>query len=382
MERIYLDNAATTPLDKAVIAEMVKVMEGYYGNPSSIHAQGREVRTLIEKARKSVAQLLNAVPAEIFFTSGGTEADNTAIVCGVSTFGLKHVITSKIEHHAVEHTLNNLLKKGLIDQVSYVDIDEKGNIDYGHLERLLQQHPRSMVSLMHANNELGTLTDIQRVGELCEQYDAIYHCDTVQTMGHYIHDVRKLKVHFLACAAHKLHGPKGVGFLYVNHNIKISPLIFGGAQERNMRGGTENVYGIVGLAKAFEIAHEHMEEHRLHIQNLKSYLINRLQAEIPGVMFNGEIDPDKSLYTVLNVSFPEMDMGDMLLFNLDISGISASGGSACSSGSNIGSHVLNEINANATRPSVRFSFSKHNTREELDYVVEKLKHFVEQNINV
>lgn len=382
MERIYLDNAATTPLDKAVIAEMVKVMEDYYGNPSSIHAQGREVRTLIEKSRKSVAHLLNAVPAEIFFTSGGTEADNTAIVCGVSTFNLKHVITSKIEHHAVEHTLDNLLKKGVIDQVSYVDIDEKGNIDYDHLERLLQQNPRSMVSLMHANNELGTLTDIERVGELCEQYDAIYHCDTVQTMGHYVHDVRKLKVHFLACAAHKLHGPKGVGFLYVNHNIKISPLIFGGAQERNMRGGTENVYGIVGLAKAFEIAHDHMEDHRLHIQNLKSYLINRLQAEIPGVLFNGEIDPSKSLYTVLNVSFPEMDMGDMLLFNLDINGISASGGSACSSGSNIGSHVLNEINANATRPSVRFSFSKHNTREELDYVVDKLKHIVEQNINV
>lgn len=382
MERIYLDNAATTPLDKAVIAEMVKVMEDYYGNPSSIHAQGREVRTLIEKSRKSVAHLLNAVPAEIFFTSGGTEADNTAIVCGVSTFNLKHVITSKIEHHAVEHTLDNLLKKGVIDQVSYVDIDEKGNVDYDHLERLLQQHPRSMVSLMHANNELGTLTDIERVGELCEQYDAIYHCDTVQTMGHYVHDVRKLKVHFLACAAHKLHGPKGVGFLYVNHNIKISPLIFGGAQERNMRGGTENVYGIVGLAKAFEIAHDHMEDHRLHIQNLKSYLINRLQAEIPGVLFNGEIDPSKSLYTVLNVSFPEMDMGDMLLFNLDINGISASGGSACSSGSNIGSHVLNEINANATRPSVRFSFSKHNTREELDYVVDKLKHIVEQNINV
>jgi len=300
----------------------------------------------------------------------------------VSTFNLKHVITSKIEHHAVEHTLDNLLKKGVIDQVSYVDIDEKGNVDYDHLERLLQQHPRSMVSLMHANNELGTLTDIERVGELCEQYDAIYHCDTVQTMGHYVHDVRKLKVHFLACAAHKLHGPKGVGFLYVNHNIKISPLIFGGAQERNMRGGTENVYGIVGLAKAFEIAHDHMEDHRLHIQNLKSYLINRLQAEIPGVLFNGEIDPSKSLYTVLNVSFPEMDMSDMLLFNLDINGISASGGSACSSGSNIGSHVLNEINANATRPSVRFSFSKHNTREELDYVVDKLKHIVEQNINV
>lgn len=382
MERIYLDNAATTPLDKAVIAEMVKVMEGYYGNPSSIHAQGREVRTFIEKARKSVASLLNAVPAEIFFTSGGTEADNTAIVCGIASFGLRHVITSKIEHHAVEHTLNMLLKKGTIDQVSYVDIDEKGKIDYEHLERLLQSNPRSLVSLMHANNELGTLTDIHRVGDLCEKYDAIYHCDTVQTMGHYRLDVRKLKVHFLACAAHKLHGPKGVGFLYVNHNIKISPFIYGGAQERNMRGGTENVYGIVGLAKAFEIAHEHMDEHRMHIQNLKSFLINRLQAEIPGVMFNGEIDPEKSLYTVLNVSFPEMEMGDMLLFNLDINGISASGGSACSSGSNIGSHVLNEINVNASRPSIRFSFSKLNTREELDHVVEKLKEIVEQNIDV
>lgn len=382
MERIYLDNAATTPLDKAVIAEMVKVMEGYYGNPSSIHAQGREVRTFIEKARKSVAGLLNAVPAEIFFTSGGTEADNTAIVCGIGAFGLKHVITSRIEHHAVEHTLDMLLKKGTIDLVSYVNVDDKGNIDYEHLETLLQSNSRSLVSLMHANNELGTLTDIHRVGDLCEQYDAIYHCDTVQTMGHYRLDVRNLKVHFLACAAHKLHGPKGVGFLYVNHNIKISPFIYGGSQERNMRGGTENVYGIVGLAKAFEIAHEHMEEHRMHVQNLKSYLINRLQAEIPGVMFNGEIDPEKSLYTVLNVSFPEMDMGDMLLFNLDINGISASGGSACSSGSNIGSHVLNEINANATRPSIRFSFSKNNTREELDYLVEKLKSIVSQNVNV
>jgi cysteine desulfurase len=381
MERIYLDNAATTPLDKEVIAEMVRVMEGYYGNPSSIHAQGREVRTFIEKARKSVSTLLNATPAEIFFTSGGTEADNTAIVCGVETFGLKHVITSKIEHHAVEHTLDMLLKKGVIDQISYVNIDEKGNIDYEHLESLLANNSRSLVSLMHANNELGTLTDIIRVGDLCEQYKAIYHCDTVQTMGHYIHNVRNLKVHFLACAAHKLHGPKGVGFLYVNHNIKISPLIYGGAQERNMRGGTENVYGIVGLAKAFEIAHANMETHRIHIQNLKSYLINRLQAEIPGVQFNGEIDPEKSLYTVLNVSFPEMEMGDMLLFNLDINGISASGGSACSSGSNIGSHVLNEINANATRPSVRFSFCKHNTKEELDFVVNKLKQIVEQNID-
>jgi cysteine desulfurase len=382
MTRIYLDNAATTPLDKEVIEEMVRVMETYYGNPSSIHAQGREVRTLLEKARKTVAGLLNATPAEIFFTSGGTEADNTAIRCGIQAFGIKHVITSKIEHHAVEHTLDMLLKQGTIDQVSFVDLDEKGNVDYLHLEELLKNNSRSFVSLMHANNELGTLTDIERVGDLCEQYDAIFHCDTVQTMGHYRHDVRKLKAHFIVCAAHKLHGPKGVGFLYVNHNVKISPMILGGAQERNMRGGTENVYGIVGLAKALENAYAHMDEHQTYIQELKDYMIERLQTEIPGIQFNGEIEKDKSLYTVLNVSFPEMDMADMLLFNLDINGISASGGSACSSGSNIGSHVLTGINADANRPSIRFSFSKYNTKEELDFVVSKLKPIVEQNVNV
>ncbi|RZM19588.1 MAG: aminotransferase class V-fold PLP-dependent enzyme, partial [Pedobacter sp.] len=255
MDRIYLDNAATTPLDAVVIEEMVNVMKSHYGNPSSIHAQGREVRTLIEKARKSVAGLLNATPAEIFFTSGGTEADNTAIRCGIAAFNVKHAITSKIEHHAVEHTLSMLLQQGVIDKLSFVNVDDKGNVDYNHLEELLQHNERSFVSLMHANNELGTLTNLERVGDLCEQYNAIYHCDTVQTMGHYVHDVRKLKAHFIVCAAHKLHGPKGVGFLYVNHTIKISPMIFGGAQERNMRGGTENVYGIVGLAKALEIAY-------------------------------------------------------------------------------------------------------------------------------
>jgi cysteine desulfurase len=381
MSRIYLDNAATTSMDKEVIDEMVRVMNTYYGNPSSIHAQGREVRTLIEKARKSVSALLNASPSEIFFTSGGTEADNTAIRCGIAAYGLKHVISSKIEHHAVEQTLNMLLQQGLIDKLSFVNVDAKGNVDYGHLEELLQTNERSFVSLMHANNELGTLTDIERVGDLCEQYNAIYHCDTVQTMGHYPHDVRKLKAHFLVCAAHKLHGPKGVGFLYVNHNVKIDPMILGGSQERNMRGGTENVYGIVGLAKALEIAYAEMEQHQSHIQNLKSYMHKRLAEEIEGIGFNGETDPDKSLYTVLNVSFPVMDMADMLLFNLDINGISASGGSACSSGSNIGSHVLTGISADPNRPSIRFSFSKYNTREELDIVVEKVKEVVAQNIS-
>lgn len=382
MKRIYLDNAATTPLDKEVVAEMVNVMENYYGNPSSIHAQGREVRTLIEKARKSVAGLLNATPAEIFFTSGGTEADNTAIRCGVSTFGLKHAITSKIEHHAVVHTMEELLKNGTIDKLSFVNVDSKGNIDYSHLEELLKDNSRSMVSLMHANNELGTLTDMNRVGDLCEQYNAIFHCDTVQTMGHYKHNVRELKAHFIVCSAHKLHGPKGVGFLYVNHSIKINPFIFGGAQERNMRGGTENVYGIVGLAKALETAYTEMTEHQNQIQELKTYMKEKLIAEVPGISFNGETAPEKSLYTVLNVSFPEMEMSDMLLFNLDINGISASGGSACSSGSNIGSHVLTGIGADPGRPSVRFSFSKYNTKEEADFVIDKVKHIVEQNIAV
>ncbi|KEQ30735.1 cysteine desulfurase [Pedobacter antarcticus 4BY] len=382
MNRIYLDNAATTPLDKEVIAEMVNVMENYYGNPSSIHAQGREVRTLIEKARKSVSGLLNAAPAEVFFTSGGTEADNTAIRCGIAAYGLKHAITSKIEHHAVEHTLDELLKKGVIDKLSFVNIDSKGNIDYAHLEELLENNPRTFVSLMHANNELGTLTDLERVGDICEKYDAILHCDTVQTMGHYVHDAKKLKAHFMVCAAHKLHGPKGVGFIYVSHKVKINPLIFGGAQERNMRGGTENVYGIVGLAKALEMAYQDMGAHQQVIQELKSYMKTRLEEEVPGISFNGETEPEKSLYTVLNVSFPEMEMVDMLLFNLDINGISASGGSACSSGSNIGSHVLTGIGADPNRPSVRFSFSKLNTKEEIDFVVEKVKHIVEQNIAV
>lgn len=382
MERIYLDNAATTPLDKEVIAEMVHVMQTYYGNPSSIHAQGREVRTLIEKARKTVSGLLHASPAEVFFTSGGTEADNTAIRCGIAAYHIKHAITSKIEHHAVEHTLNTLLKEGVIEKLSFVDIDEKGNIDYNHLEELLKNNGRSFVSLMHANNELGTLTDIERVGDICEAYGAIFHCDTVQTMGHYAHDVRKLKAHFIVCAAHKLHGPKGAGFLFVNHNIKINPMILGGAQERNMRGGTENVYGIVGLAKALEMAYAEMESHRQYIQELKDYLKERLSKEVPDIYFNGETAADKSLYTILNVSFPAMDMADMLLFNLDINGISASGGSACSSGSNIGSHVLTGIGADPNRPSVRFSFSKYNTKAELDFVVEKVKEIVHKNSTV
>jgi cysteine desulfurase len=270
------------------------------------------------------------------------------------------------------HTLEALEKSGII-RLSFLDVDAKGNVDLEQLEELLKTNERSFVSLMHANNEIGTLTDIERIGDLCEQYDAIFHCDTVQTLGHYPHDLSKLKVHFMVCAAHKLHGPKGAGFLFINHNIKIQPMIFGGSQERNMRGGTENVYGIVGLAKAMEIAYREMEQHRQHIQGLKTYMMDQLKANIPAIEFNGETDPDKSLYTVLSVSFPEMEMAEMLLFSLDIAGISASGGSACSSGTDIGSHVLTGIKANPKRPAVRFSFSKYNTVEEVDYVVAKIK---------
>jgi len=370
--RVYLDNAATTPFDKEVLKAMYKVMETDHGNPSSIHSHGREVRTLIEKARKTVARLLHASPSEFFFTSGGTEADNMAIRCAIIDYGIKHAITSLIEHHAVLHTLQALEKSGVI-RLSYLHIDSKGLVDYKHLEELLSSNERSFVSLMHGNNELGTLTDIEAVGQLCEKYNAIFHSDTVQTMGHYPFDLSRLKVHFLVCAAHKLHGPKGVGFLYIHHAIKINPMIFGGSQERNMRGGTENVYGIIGLAKSLEIAYQEMEEHHEYIQGLKTYMMEELVKHVPGIEFNGETNPEKSLYTVLNVSFPEMEMAEMLLFSLDIAGISASGGSACSSGTNIGSHVLNGIHANPDRPAVRFSFSKLNTREEIDYVVEKVK---------
>jgi cysteine desulfurase len=377
--RVYLDNAATTPIDPEVLKTMYAVMESTYGNPSSIHAHGREARTLIERSRKTIANLLHTSPAEIFFTSSGTEADNTAIRCGIVDHQIKHAITSRLEHHAVIHTMEALEKAGVI-KLSFVNVDEKGNVDYDHLETLLKDNERSFVSLMHANNEIGTLSDMERVGNICEAYNAIYHCDTVQTMGHYKHDLSKLKAHFLVCAGHKLHGPKGVGFLNINHRIKIKPFIYGGAQERNMRGGTENIYGIVGLAKALEIAYAEMDQHHQHIQGLKTYMINQLTEKVSGISFNGETDNEKSLYTVLNVSFPEMEMADMLLFNLDIAGISASGGSACSSGTDIGSHVLGAIGANPSRPSVRFSFSKYNTKDEIDYTVAKVRELCMVNV--
>jgi len=370
--RVYFDNAATTPLDPEVFEAMKPYLTDFFGNPSSIHFHGREAKAAIEKSRKIIADLLNTSPSEIFFTSGGTEADNTTLHCTIDTHKIKHVISSPIEHHAVLHTLEKLEKKGLIE-LSFIRIDEKGNIDLSHLEQLLLENPKSLVSLMHANNEIGNLYDIDRIGELCEASNAIFHSDTVQTVGHYQIDLNSLKVHSTVGSAHKFHGPKGIGFMYLRNDLKIEPFIRGGAQERNMRGGTENVCGIIGLAKALEIAYRDLNEHSRYIQGLKDRMISKLIKEIAGVNFNGEsANKDHSLYTVLNVCLPESADNEMLLFNLDINKISASGGSACTSGSNIGSHVLEALNTNPDRGTVRFSFSKMNTTKEVDYVVEKL----------
>lgn len=372
--KVYFDNAATTALDEKVLEAMLPFMTGHYGNPSSVHSHGREVRTAIERSRKKVAELLNVSPGEIFFTSGGTEADNTALVCAIESFGIKEVLTSPIEHHAVLHTLQMCEKAGEI-KLSYAELNDKGEIDMDHLTEWVKSHPKSMVSIMHANNEVGNINDIAAIGEICKEYEVFFHSDTVQTMGHYVHDLKNLSIDAIVAGGHKFHGPKGSGFLYLNKKKKIRPFIYGGAQERNMRGGTENVYGIVGIAKALELAYEEMADHQKQIEGVKARFIERLKQDIPGVEFNGlSADLDKSLYTVLNVSLPPSEQNSgMLLFNLDLGGISASGGSACSSGATVGSHVLRALNASPERDSVRFSFSRFNTIEEVDYTVDKLK---------
>ncbi len=371
--KVYLDNAATTPIDEEVIEVMMPILKEGFGNPSSTHSFGRVSRSIVEKARKNVAKHLNCTPGEIFFTSGGTEADNMAIRCGMVDLGINHAITSKIEHHAVGHTLEDMASKGLI-KLSYVDLDDKGNVVLSHLEELLKTNKRSFVSLMHANNEIGNLLDIKVVGKMCQSYNAIFHSDTVQTMAHYNFDLQELPIHFLTGAAHKFHGPKGNGFLYINAKITIKPFISGGGQERNMRAGTENVYGIAGLSKALDVSYRNLEEHRAHIEMLKQHMIKGLKDAIPDIEFNGESDSlEKSLYTILNVLFPQTNIGEMLFYNLDIMGIASSAGSACSSGTNLGSHVLRAIGRDMSRPSLRFSFSKFNKIEEIDFTINQLK---------
>jgi cysteine desulfurase len=369
--RIYLDNAATTPLDPEVFEAMKPFMLEDFGNPSSTHSHGRKVRAAIESSRKKIAEFLNCTPGEIIFTSGGTEADNAILRSAVATYKFTTLITSPIEHHAVVHTAEYLAGKGV--DVKMVTLDEKGHVDMNHLEQLLKANKGCLVSLMHANNEIGNILDLARVGELCSEHKAFFHSDTVQTIGHYKHNMKQLHVAGMAAAAHKFHGPKGIGFMYIRKDKKIHSFIHGGAQERNMRGGTENVYGIIGLAKALEIAYRDMDDHVRHIQSLKTRMIEKLNSQIPGVSFNGDsANPDKSLYTVLNVSLPESDENEMLLFNLDLQGISASGGSACSSGATTGSHVLGTLYPESKRGAVRFSFSKYNKPEEVDFTVNKL----------
>lgn len=371
-QRIYLDNAATTPLDPRVLEAMMPYFTEKFGNPSSIYSYGRESRLAIENARKTVAKILNAHPAEIFFTSGGTESSNTVIHAAVNDLGCTHIITSPIEHHATLHTVEDIHKRGQA-ALSYVKVLPNGHIDLEDLECLLSAtEERSLVTLMHANNEIGNMLDLDAVGNLCQKYNAIFHSDTVQTVGHFPIDLRNTPVHFITGAGHKFHGPKGVGILYINENVKIKPYIHGGGQERNMRAGTENLYGIVGFAKALELATAAFESDRDYMTDLKKYLMEKLEATIEGVRFNG--DPlGKSLYTVLSVSFPKTEKSEMLLFNLDMSGICVSGGSACTSGAEQGSHVIRAINNNPNQVTVRFSFSRHNTKAELDLLVEKIQ---------
>ncbi|MEC7858514.1 MAG: cysteine desulfurase family protein [Bacteroidota bacterium] len=369
---VYFDNAATTPIEKKVLDKMLPFMEEGYGNPSSIHKRGREIKSAIEKSRAMVAEILCCEPGEIFFTSGGTEADNMFLINTVYEKNIDSVITSKIEHHAVLHCCD-FLNKSYNTNIKYVKTDEKGKVDMEDLESLLKKNSNSVVSLMHGNNEIGNINNLKQLSKVCEQHRVILHSDTVQTVGHYPINLNEIEIHGIVGSAHKFHGPKGIGFLYLNNKHKISPFIHGGAQERNMRGGTENVYGIVGLSEALSLASEEMENHKSKILSVKKHMISALKNKIKGVRFNGLSESsDESLYTVLNVSIPEIEDQQMFLFNLDINNIAASAGSACTSGSDSGSHVLNEIKTEKNHVNVRFSFSKYNTIEEVDYVIEKI----------
>ncbi|MEZ5016259.1 MAG: cysteine desulfurase family protein [Flavipsychrobacter sp.] len=373
MQRIYFDNAATTSLSPDVLEAMMPYLTEKFGNPSSIYSYGRETKIAVETARKTVAKILGAHPSEIFFTSGGTESSNTAINCAVKDLGCKHVISTGIEHHA---TLYNVERLGATDQakVSLVKLLDNGHVDLAHLEELLASNEKTLVTLMHANNEIGNLLNIEAVGDLCEKYNAILHCDMVQTIGHYPINFDSLKVHFASASGHKFHGPKGAGILYINADISIKPLLVGGAQERNMRAGTENLYGIIGFAKALEIATKNHDADKAYILDLKQYAIEQIKANFPNARLNGDAEGN-CLYTVLSVAFPASEKTEMLMMNLDMAGICVSGGSACSSGASTVSHVIQSLygaEADQLAP-VRISFCKHNTKEEVDIFINKLK---------
>lgn len=379
MNRIFLDNAATTPIDPEVVAAMTEVMQQNFGNPSSIHQEGRTARAAIEQARKKVANLIGASIGEIFFTSGGTESNNMALKGAVRDQGVKRIISAKTEHHCVLHSLDRLMSDNEVEVV-YLDLDKKGRIDLNQLDQVLGgQSVKTLVSLMHSNNEIGTMIDLEAVSEICKNHAALFHTDTVQTMGYFPIDVSKLHISFLSGSGHKFYGPKGCGFVYINGDNIIKPYIDGGSQERNMRGGTENIYGIVGLAKAFELAIENLDTRRQKIEGLRNYFKEKLQSEFEGIQLNGDVD-GLSHFKVLSVSFPPTAKSDLLLLSLDIAGISASGGSACSSGVDVGSHVLAALDCPPDWTTIRFSFSHHNTKEEIDYLLTQLKEIIPEKV--
>ena len=368
--KIYLDNAATTPLSRDVFQAMEPYLFESYGNPSSAHYAGRTARSAIENSRKTIAELLNADPKSIIFTSGGTEADNTAIISSIHSNGIRLAITSHFEHHAVLNTLKKLQNEGLI-KIIYVKHDERGNLSISHLEQLLAANEKAFVSLMHGNNEIGNLNDIHQIAELCQSFGAIFHTDTVQSIYQYQYDTKSLSADFLVGSAHKFHGPKGVGFLYARHPEALLPFINGGSQESGLRGGTENVSGIVGLAKALSLAYSELNKQQQHIANIKEKMINNLLSKIPGVSFNGNSASKKtSLATVLNVALPDPESGHSVLSFLDQHNIYASGGSACSSKSS--SHVLNALGLASGQTYIRFSFSRYTTEQEVTQAVERL----------
>ncbi len=373
--RVYLDHAATTPLSEEVLEAMLPYLREHQGNPSSIHADGRKARTAVEDARKIVADCLDASLGEIFFTSGGTESNNMALFGAVRDLGVRRIISSKLEHHCVFHTLEQLEKQQDIAYV-FVKTDSRGRVDLAHLEELLKDKTKkTLVSLMYANNEIGTLLEVEKVSALCKANDALFHSDTVQAVGHFPINVQETYFSFLSGSAHKFHGPKGVGFIYINGDNIIKPYLFGGSQERNMRAGTENIAGITGLATAFQLAHTHMQERKAHIEEIRSYFIDQLQSNFSDIQFNGDYD-GKYLHKVLSVSFPPTPKTDLIVFSLDIAGVSASGGSACSSGVESASHVLAAIQPDSERKTVRFSFSHYNMKKEIDFTIEKLKKIV------
>ncbi|WP_073087405.1 cysteine desulfurase family protein [Winogradskyella jejuensis] len=378
MKNIYLDSAATTQLRPEVIEKMAEVLQNNYGNASSTHSFGRSAKSIMEQCRKNIAAYFNVAASEIVFTSGGTEADNLALRSAVRDLGVTEIITSKIEHHAVLHTVEQLKNEYNI-KVSYVQLDEKGTVDYTHLEGLLQTEGKKLVSLMHINNEIGNILDLKRVADLCKANDALFQTDTVQSVGHYHIDLQDIQVDFLAASAHKFHGPKGGGFCFVRKESGLKPLIFGGEQERGYRAGTECLHNIVGMDEALRLSYLNLEEERKSIKALKQYFIDSLNAKLPGCHFNGySSDLEKSTYTLVNVCLPlPPEKAVMLQFQLDLKGIACSKGSACQSGSSMQSHVLTQVLPEdlLQRPSVRFSFSKYNTQEEIDYVVDTLCEF-------